>query len=173
MKDFTQIFESATEGIDQAYFLLAIDGAESVYRERVYCYELYHQMRLRWTQDCPYRLNGEVDKIGHPYFESTTAPKPDLLVHESGTGNNYAVIEIKTCNARPDGISKDLKTLSGFRNKLGYGRAIYLIYGPNAQEGYNKIREIGSQINDLAAIEIWGHSAPRVRACLLGNLPSL
>jgi hypothetical protein len=49
-------------------------------------------MRLRWPapEYCPYRLNGEIDKGGHPYFRNDRGtPKPDLLVHVRGTGDNH------------------------------------------------------------------------------------
>jgi hypothetical protein len=68
MEWFTGILHEATARIAPEYFLLPVYGGPSVYRERVYCYELYHQIRLLWPGDCPYRLNGEVDKRAHPYF---------------------------------------------------------------------------------------------------------
>lgn len=64
MEQLTQILQDATAAIGQEYFLLPVHGADPVYRERVYCYEIYHQMRLRWPPACIYRLNGEVDKSG-------------------------------------------------------------------------------------------------------------
>jgi hypothetical protein len=64
MEQLTEILRQATAAISNDYFLLPIRGADPVYRERVYCYELYHQMRLRWPQGSPCRLNGEVDKSG-------------------------------------------------------------------------------------------------------------
>jgi hypothetical protein len=51
-----------------------VHGGLPAYRERVYCYELYHQMRRRWPLNCEYSLNGEVDKRGHPYLQA----RPDL-----------------------------------------------------------------------------------------------
>ena len=48
MEQLTDILRQATAAIGRDYFLLPIHGAAPVYRERVYCYELYHQMRLRW-----------------------------------------------------------------------------------------------------------------------------
>ena len=62
--------------------------------------------------------------MGHPYFEDGGAPKPDLLVHQPGHGNNYAIVEVKSCRVAADGIRKDLNTLSLFRNQFGYQRAI-------------------------------------------------
>lgn len=106
MEQLTQILQDATAAIGAEYFLLPIHGAGPVYRERVYCYELYHQMRLRWPPACIYRLNGEVDKMDHPYFQDGGEPKPDLLVHEPGHGNNYAVIEVKSATPPPTASAK-------------------------------------------------------------------
>ena len=42
MKELTEIIEGATAGVGSGYFHLKIDGEDPIYRERVYCYELYH-----------------------------------------------------------------------------------------------------------------------------------
>jgi hypothetical protein len=76
MEQFTQILREATAAIPPEYFLLPIHGGDSVYRERVYCYEFYHQMRRLWPPDCPYRLNGEVDKRSIPTFRMAVSPSP-------------------------------------------------------------------------------------------------
>jgi len=83
MHELDEILQRATAAISGEYFLLPIHGADPVYRERVYCYELYHQIRLCWpaAEECSYRLNGEIDKGGHPYFaDEEGAPKP-VIVH--------------------------------------------------------------------------------------------
>ena len=44
--DIEQLLKDATSGIEGNYFQLPIDGSEDpIYRERVYCYELYHQLK--------------------------------------------------------------------------------------------------------------------------------
>jgi hypothetical protein len=43
MADFSDILRAATSQIGEEYFCIAIAGGNPVYRERVYCYELYHQ----------------------------------------------------------------------------------------------------------------------------------
>jgi hypothetical protein len=49
---------------DPRYFQLPISGKETpIFRERVYCYELYHQMRDVIDRAFLYKLDGEVDKI--------------------------------------------------------------------------------------------------------------
>src|ERR1700683_1803216 len=113
MDELTGILAAATAAIGPGYFRLNIDGGSPVYRERVYCYELYHQMRLRWPSSCPFVLNGEVDKAAHPILMKLGASgaKPDMLVHRPGRmAGNYAVIEIKSENASRTGIRKDIAT---------------------------------------------------------------
>mgnify|MGYP006906724169 CR=1 FL=1 len=62
------IIREAVKQITDEYFQLPVCGSDSLYRERVYCYELYHQMRCIWD-DFPFSLGGEVDKAGHPYYK--------------------------------------------------------------------------------------------------------
>lgn len=52
MEEFTQILRQATAAIAPEYFHFPIDGGDPIFRERVYCYELYHQLRERWPEDC-------------------------------------------------------------------------------------------------------------------------
>lgn len=162
MEWFTTIFQDATAAIEPEYFLLPIHGAPSVYRERVYCYELYHQMRRLWPCNSRYRLNGEVDKRAHPYFQNGGEPKPDFLVHVPGTGENYAVIEVKPSRTSYAGIRKDLETLMRFRCEIGYGRAIYLIYGDDAENTLAKVQEYIPASPD--PIELWIHPAVGTQA---------
>src|SRR5262245_39939149 len=54
MNMLSNLLALATADIDQEYFQLPIHGGGPVYRERVYCYELYHQMRRRWPDDGPF-----------------------------------------------------------------------------------------------------------------------
>ena len=100
MENLDRILQDATAAVEDNYFRLHIDGADApIYRERVYCYELYHQMRRRWPDDGPFRLNGEVDKAAHPVLSRLDASyaKPDLLVHGPGDmGRNHAIIEVKS-----------------------------------------------------------------------------
>lgn len=99
MHELDQILVLATQSIREEYFQLPIDGRDKpVYRERVYCYELYHQMRRNWPNGSLFTLSGEVDKSGHPLIRGNglDRAKPDFLVHVPGDmGGNHAVIEVK------------------------------------------------------------------------------
>lgn len=163
MKELTSILEKATAGITINYFHLNIDGGDPIYRERVYCYELYHQMRLWWPDHTDYYLNGEIDKAAHPILRTLGADyaKPDLLVHRPGymTGN-HAIIEVKSPAADAEGIRKDLKTLSLFKSRVGYQRAIYLVYGYEAANVVERIIRFAGEVQDLESIELWLHQNP-------------
>src|SRR5882757_9488666 len=107
MQELTDLLHTATASIEPGYFHLNVDGGDPVYRERVYCYELYHQMRMRWPKDTPFYLNGEIDKAAHPILTEIGADfaKPDLLVHRPGyMSGNYAIVEVKSPGASSAGI---------------------------------------------------------------------
>ena len=64
---FLNLLIQATERVEGHYFQLLVAGSEApIYRERVYCYELYHRMRECMSENFPYVLDGEVDKVAHP-----------------------------------------------------------------------------------------------------------
>lgn len=163
MNELTSILQTATADVESMYFQLNIDGGDPVFRERVYCYELYHQMRSNWPSQSRYFLNGELDKSAHPILRELGADhaKPDLLVHTPGDMyGNYAIIEVKHSTAA-EGIRKDLQTLNQFVRRVGYLRAIYLIYGHEANaRGVNRIEAIANEFQELVPIELWLHSAP-------------
>lgn len=163
MNELSEIITLATASIQEGYFHLQIDGGDPIYRERVYCYELYHQMRLRWPTNTEFYLTGEIDKAAHPILREFGADqvKPDLLVHRPGyMSGNHAVIEVKSSEARPQGINKDLSSLSLFRDKVGYERAIYLIYGYQAGETLQRVLNAIKPLGSSSEIEVWIHEAP-------------
>jgi len=162
MQELTELLKAATAKVPQGYFHLNIDGGDPIYRERVYCYELYHQLRSIWPQDTDFYLNGEIDKSAHPILKKLNADrvKPDFLVHKPGymTGN-HAIIEVKKEDVDRAGIEKDLGTLALFLNAVGYERAIYLIYGYSIDDAsLNKnLIEAYQKLNINVPIEIWFH----------------
>lgn len=162
MEELNDIIKGGTAAIELPYFLLPIHEGDPVYRERVYCYELYHQMRRRWPDACVYSLNGEVDKRSHATMVPLVgAVKPDFLVHTPGNmDGNHAVIEVKSQAADGPGIRKDIATLSNFVAHGGYGRAIYLIYGWNADRTAERIYAELSEMPQPPPIECWVHLAP-------------
>ena len=129
---FLKIFFDATSHVGEDYFqVLVADGENPLYRERVYCYELYHCIRELMNWDASYQLDGELDKAGHPLIHKDVGSvKPDFLVHQHGEmNNNIVAIEVKPINVSKDKIKKDISTLCKFLEFAHYYRAIYLVYG--------------------------------------------
>ena len=161
LQHFINCLKKAIKKIDAHYFQLPIAGNEEpIYRERVYCYELYHQLRCMLGDGFPYKLNGEVDKSGHPLIRN--AKKPDFLIHQPGDmEHNLVVIEVKpiTVKDKISELREDIETIKWFLNNANYYRAIMLIYG-NGNGGLpeNIKTEIGN-ISDGRMLILLG-SAP-------------
>lgn len=163
MEDLDEILALATQGVAKPYFLLPIFGGDPVSRERVYCYELYHQMRCLWPDRCRYILNGEVDKRAHRKLQELGVgnEKPDFLIHNPGTlEDNHAIIEVKAYKAMADKIRKDLQTFKVFLGGPKYHRAIYLFYGDGEPEPLMKrVVKAAAIVQGVDGVEIWHHSA--------------
>jgi hypothetical protein len=133
VEKFLTMLIEATGRVEAPYFQVqtaARDGSSVVYRERVYCYELYHQIReVMQAEPSPYRLMGELDKHGHEIIHG--AEVPDFVFHVPGTmSGNLVVIEVKRIDNNDDAaISKDCEKLRRFVEEAMYKGAIYLVFG--------------------------------------------
>jgi len=158
---FINYLKKAIKKIDAHYFQLPIaENDEPIYRERVYCYELYHQLRCMLGDGFPYKLNGEVDKSGHPIIRN--AKKPDFVVHKPGDmKHNLVVIEVKpiTVKDRLNKLKEDLETLKWFLNEANYCRAVMLIYGNIKGVLPESIKHEIENIDNQRIIVLW-HSEP-------------
>lgn len=165
MKELNEFLAIASSKVGSEYFLLPVHESEEVHRERVYCYELYHQMRRVWfkREDKDFRLNGEVSKARHPDFVDIGNLVPDLLIHVPGSPRNYAVVEVKTAVAKIFDIKEDLNKLFKFVSELKnpYERGILLIYGDGSQQAAEALLEIPEKV------EVWVHTEVKSAATRL------
>ena len=130
-----KIIESSINAVGEKYFNFQVAGSdEPVKRERVYCSELYHQMRMKW-EHFEYDLNIEPDKKNHPIIEKYCGPvDPDLVAHRGGNmgpEDNLSVIEVKTSSGDlTAGIEKDLKTINCMTSiPNGYYGGVVIVFG--------------------------------------------
>ena len=125
-----QALKPASRHIGTNYFLLPVAGkVNPTKRERVYCYELYHQLRIA-LNGTSLTLTGEPDKRGNPDFSSGKQPNPDFILHTPGHHqDNTAVIEVE-CSPSKKHLIKDLKTLKLMKDK-GYQVLILLLFASN------------------------------------------
>jgi len=147
-RDFSCFLASLIEAgakIDSHYFKQHVTGSKKpIFRERVYCYEFYHQLRCILGDDFPYKLDGELDKQAHPILAGQK--KPDFVVHVPGNmDRNLAVIEVKRARANHTEIRGDIKKLKGFLDTAEYYKAIMLIYG----DENSNVKYARSEINSL------------------------
>jgi hypothetical protein len=125
----------ASSQVPPDYFQLPVAGQEALeYRERVYCYELYHRWRCHWPEGYPYSLAGEIDKNGHPIIRG--AAKPDFLVHIPRHMNNLLIVEVKPVGSALTDMADDLRKLTYYRRNLvppglpgNYHAAYFWLYG--------------------------------------------
>ena len=130
------VLKSSINAIEKQYYDFQVAGNdEPIKRERVFCAELYHQMRLRF-ESIEYGINIEPDKKSHPIIEKFCGPiDPDLVVHRvgcMGPEDNLAVIEVKSSTGDlTSGIEKDLKTINCMTSiQNGYYGGIIIVFGP-------------------------------------------
>jgi hypothetical protein len=139
LETLDKILQDATCALEPDYFQLPVAGLENPqYRERVYCYELYHLIRARWPADFRFSLAGEIDKAGHPLIRGNGLDyaKPDFIVHVPGDMDfNILVLEVKGFTLDRGRLANDLEKLTAFRRHARYHAACYLFYGvpPDAE----------------------------------------
>ena len=169
MTQFENALMLATKNIANQYFSTEIIqgnplGKKSVYRERIYCYELYHQIRLLWDSVEGGNIFGEYDKSGSSFYAGTGLQrvKPDFLIHLPGnTENNHIAMEVKSSTVRRPDIQKDIKKLIKLTDEHGFRFGVYLIYGKNAAAKGNIANEC---IDDRSNIKIFIHNEVGVKA---------
>ena len=172
MTSFEKALIYATEKIEEKYFLTKIirmNGDEkSVYRERIYCYELYHQIKVV-CKDVHMDIFAEYDKSGSSFYAGTSLQrvKPDFLLHLPGnTENNHIAMEVKSSAARRSDLQKDIEKLIKLTDDHRFEFGVYLIYGKDAIiKG-----DIASEyINNRPKIKIFIHNEVGVKAFALDD----
>jgi hypothetical protein len=129
-RHYIELIKDALSQVEGEYFNLVTtyDGL-GIVRERVFCYEFYHQMRLAMQGRYDISLNGEIDKRGHRDFQKGHQRNPDFVFHTPGThGNNTIVMEVKGKLDDREGVLKDFETLSIFVNNYHYKFGIFVVY---------------------------------------------
>ena len=156
-QQFLERLTKAIKKIDTHYTQLSVVGSDKpIYRERIYCYELYHQLRCILGDAFPYKLDGELDKKSHICYPN--GEKPDFVIHIPGKmEQNLVVIEVETVLVKNHikELRDDFDKLKRFISKTNYYRAIMLIYGNvNGDLPQNIKREIKC-IHDKNIIILW------------------
>jgi hypothetical protein len=144
--NYLDLIKTALSGITKDYFRLQTTYASSgIVRERLFCYELYHQMR-KLDPNPDILIHGEIDKSGHKHFEDEDKKNPDFVFHVPGTfESNFLVVEVKG-NLDLEGIEKDFRTIATFIESYQYKAGVFILYNHSLNE---LIRRSGHILKDF------------------------
>lgn len=148
VEPYLNLLCDAIASVPKEYFTIEVAeknaAARRKRRERVYAYELYHQMRILQDERksslgenmC---INAEIDKRGHTIIKEKF--NPDIIIHEQGTMHNLCVIELKVC-LDYDGIHKDMKTIYKMVSNCNYMCGAFVMAGASLDETKIKLRNV-------------------------------
>jgi hypothetical protein len=166
-KQFKHALFAGIKNIGHRYFQIERYDDEPAWRERVYCYELYHQLRCQLGDAFPYTLHGEIDKQGQRFIRQSLgeAPNPDFVVHVPSRMRNLAVIEVKSAaGLNADSAKRDLRKLQVFTEQVQYRHGLFLIFGrgglpnlemPNEKTSILWHKEVGQIPEIVHSAEEW------------------
>ena len=121
---FLEGFGNSVRRINLEYMAIESTGWNiPKYAERVYCYELYHQMRNIFGDRYEYSINGELPKGTHEIIQVNRST--DFLVHRPNSmASNLAIIEVKPFSIVKafSNIVQDLKKLGLFTGDQAHYR---------------------------------------------------
>jgi hypothetical protein len=135
--EFRDALDNAIVAVPAEYFRIKRYADDDPHpRERAYCYELYHRLRLRLRADFPYLLHAEIDKAGHvatvTAFGPKARPNPDFIIHKPtlmGRGHNLGIIEVKASDEGRTAVGRDLCKILKFLRRVGYLYGLMLFFG--------------------------------------------
>ncbi len=129
IEDIIGIITKAAVQVTEKYLRLTTTYEPSgIVRERVFCYELYHQLRLILDDSNKLTLNGEIDKRGHKDFKAKDRKNPDFVFHIPGQHfGNTIIFEVKGTLDKK-GIIKDFETIITFISTYQYQAGVFLLY---------------------------------------------
>ena len=160
---FLQLLLETTSLIQPHYFQLPVAGVpEAILRERVYCYELYHQLRTLISREAMFAncaLSGEIDKQGHPLIRQYS---PDFVLHVPGRTENHVIVEVKPITGSARGIRKDRNSIEYFLSAdVGYTNGVHLVYGNGA---INRFEAAWRRPPPAGNVDLLWHRQPGERA---------
>jgi hypothetical protein len=139
--DILKNITKAASLVDHKFFQLKTTYEPSgIVRERVFCYELYHQLRKIIGDDYPLTLNGEIDKRGHIDFAKKDRKNPDFVFHIPGRHEgNTLILEVKGVVSKD--LNKDFKTIITFLAKYRYQAGVLLLYNHTLSELVTELKK--------------------------------
>lgn len=159
---FREILCSSIIGIGQCYFEVKRKNELAVQRERVYCYELYHQLRQNLGDDFRYTLHAEIDKRGQQIVWKRVGnyTNPDFVVHIPGAGLGkefqLVVMEVKASSRLDaENLKQDIDKLRVYIEEVEYYKGAFLVFG--TQNHHSSVLELIENTDVPDNVSIFWH----------------
>lgn len=151
VRQYMELIKDAIAHVAPEYFNLKTTYEPAgIVRERVFCYELYHQIQCCMKPCHRLSLNGEIDKSGHIDFDQADRKNPDFVFHVPGSREqNTLVIEVKGTLRDRRGIMGDFQTLLTFVSKYRYKAGVFILYNHSIDELITSVREKFKELAQL------------------------
>ena len=164
-------FTTALLRVAPDYFCVELPDGSQAYQERIFAYELYHQVRLQFDEH--WYVNGEFLKGLSlvPRVNRKNRVIPDLVIHQPATmESNLLAVEIKSSmNLTAVRLLADLKKLEMLTDPhhgLGFSLGIMLIVNADfkqvfAQANKDLKDEIAQTLEKGPRVAIWNIASPK------------
>jgi hypothetical protein len=140
--------EQALREIDGEYFGIRTTYKDSLIRERIFCYEFYHQLRLIYKENKEFIIHGEIDKSGHRDFCKKDRRNPDFVFHLPGSREgNTIVMEVKG-HLNESGIKKDFYTLLTYTSEYRYKLGLFVLFGKSFEMLHQRIENFLQELKE-------------------------
>lgn len=143
MDKYIELLLEATRNVSKEYFKVHPDARKSIEKhyERIFCYELYHQMRCIQEKNSDlqeFTIHGELVKTA--YEDNYGGGMPDFIVHVPGKQKNHIVVEVKTASGfTAEPILEDFKKLSLYVSRNHYKFGVFLWVNHDVEEFKEKL----------------------------------
>ena len=172
MHKFESIILESLKNIEKEYFVqqtVVLDKFK--YNERIFCYEFYHQLRLKQQNFEGISISGEAVKSNYQFSNLKNNNIPDILIHNFGTiDNNEVIIEVKTIKNKQSlfsetGMKKDFNILNTFTcDPINYKLGIYILINFDFFKLIDENTRVGNHIKKVLRnnkkIIIWNIPEP-------------
>jgi hypothetical protein len=175
-----QLLKRAVQAVGAEYcsvgYLANRDGKEhSKFAERVFCYELYHQVMIHWEQEgVPDKavVHGELAKSA--YFKTRLIAAfegrgtyPDLLFHQPGSMDwNLVVVEVKGSRCRASDLKHDVIKLRAYLTGGRYAIGVLLVVGED--DPRSRVRAALGPSDDGIRV-LWKHPSGMAPTVVVGE----
>jgi hypothetical protein len=138
------LIQEAANKVPKSYLKVPTrSNPAGIVRERVFCYELYHQMRLGQGSEPFFVINGEIDNRGILEFRKENRKNPDFIFYANhNIGLDTIAMEVKGKISSKGKIIEDFEKLLNWIYHEEYEFGVFLLYNYSLTEFVNIVGDL-------------------------------